>query len=72
MSYKFQVGDLVTIWTGGWDKHAQEKYEGRAGIIMRIASNSSKNAPTMCFINFGWGEVEISEKRLRLLTEQNE
>jgi len=26
----------------------------------------------MCFINFGWGEVEISEKRLRLLTEQNE
>ena len=67
MSYEFQVGDLVTLWTGGWDKWMREKYEGRAGIITRIEVDRI-NSYLMCHINFGWGDIKIPQSRIRLLT----
>jgi len=69
MDYEFQVGDLVTIWTGGWDKRMREQYEGCAGIITRIMSGPINNT---IHVDFGWGEIEVSETRIRPLTNEKE
>jgi len=61
-----KVGDLVTVWTGGWDKRMRQLLEGRAGIITRIEHAQSPSY-VKCYVNFGWGDIEISESRLRLL-----
>ena len=71
MQYEFRIGDLVTVWTGGWDRRMIERYEGRAGIITRIASPPTAGAPddyTSCCLEFGDGEIEVSITRIRLLT----
>ena len=63
----FRVGDLVTIWTGGWDKWRREKYEGRAGIIVSIG-NDTMTSHIKYVINFGGDEIELDGRRLRLLS----
>jgi len=72
MDYEFRVGDLVTVWTGGWDKRMREQYEGRAGIITQITDGPLRNTYPAYWVNFGWGDVEVTESRLRPLTRQNE
>ena len=72
MDYEFQVGDLVTVWTGGWDKRMREQYEGKAGIITRITDGPFRNKYPAYYINFGWGDIEVSENRLRPLTNEKE
>ena len=66
MQYEFHIGDLVTVWTGGWDKRMRERYEGRAGIITRITD--APPSDMSCYIEFGDGEIEVSISRIRPLT----
>jgi len=67
----FEVGDLVTIWTGGWDKWRREKYDGRAGIIISIAV-SEMASHIKYIINFGGDEIELDGRRLRRLSSSKE
>lgn len=66
----FKVGDLVTVWTGGWEKRLEVLYEGRAGVITRI-DDEYVTGYVLCRVDFGDGEVEVSHHRLRLLTLEN-
>ncbi len=63
----FRIGDLVTVWTGGWDKRRREKYEGRAGIITFIKDDFMASH-IKYIVNFGGEEVELDGRRLRLLS----
>lgn len=67
----YHIGDLVTVWTGGWEKRMIDRYEGRAGIITYIVSPTTAGLPddyTSCCVEFGDGEIEVSITRIRLLT----
>jgi hypothetical protein len=66
------VGDLVTVWTGGWDVKTREEYEGKAGIITRIGDIAFSGSHARHYVNFGWGDIEILESRLRPLTTGEE
>mgnify|MGYP004451161413 len=68
---ELQVGDLVTVWTGGWDKRMRQLLEGRAGIITRI-EHPEFPSYIKCYVNFGWGDIEISDSRLRLLAGEKD
>jgi hypothetical protein len=66
------VGDLVTVWTGGWDVKTREKYEGKAGIVTGIGITPFSGSYSRYHVNFGWGDVEILESRLRPLINEEE
>ncbi len=68
----FLIGDLVTVWTGGWEARLRKQYENRAGIITNIRVEMKYNAPPRYFVNFGTGVVEVAESRLRHLTRKKE
>jgi len=71
MQHEFYRGDLVTVWTGGWEKRMIDRYEGRAGIITYIVSPTTAGAPddyTSCYVEFGDGELQVSITRIRPLT----
>ena len=65
-----RVGDLITIKTIGWNKTQREKYENRAGIITKITDFRMGNYRKI-LVDFGDGEIEVSESRLRLLEEDD-
>tara|TARA_R110002020_G_scaffold271667_2_gene486850 strand:- start:1144 stop:1362 length:219 start_codon:yes stop_codon:yes gene_type:complete len=66
---EIMVGDLVTVFTGGWEKRIREKYHKQAGIVTKIVDGPSPSYP-MYYVNFGYGDVEVTESRIRPLTEE--
>lgn len=62
-----KVGDLVTVSTIGWDKRHRDKYKGKAGIITQIKITSGY---VRVFVNFGDGDVELPESRIRQLVKK--
>ncbi len=64
-----KVGDLVTVTTLGWEKIYRVKYENRVGVITAIVEALGY---TRVKVNFGEGDVEMSEGRIRLLEEETE
>jgi len=65
------VGDLVTVYVGGWSKQLRDKCHNQAGVVTKIVDGPATNYP-MFFVNFGFMEVEVAESRIRLLTEEKE
>ena len=62
------IGDLVIVWTGGWDKIMRSKYENRVGVVVSITKE--RDSYVFCGVNFGEGTVQIPESRLRLLPQE--
>ena len=65
------VGDLVTVYTGGWEKRLRDRYHKQAGIVTKIVDGPNPNHP-MYYVNFGYGDVEVTESRIRVLTKEEE
>lgn len=65
------IGDLVTVYTGGWDKFMRAKCNNQAGIVTRIAVDPSHDYP-MYYVNFGFAEVKVAAPRIRILTKNKE
>ena len=65
------VGDSVTVYTGGWSKPRRDQCHNQAGIVTRIVDGPTKSYP-MYYVNFGFGDVEVRESRIRPLTEEIE
>ena len=62
-----KVGDLVTVNTIGWDKRYRDKYKGKVGVITKI--DKTLGYKNVC-VNFGEGDVEVSEGRIRQLVKK--
>tara|TARA_R110000824_G_scaffold68969_1_gene177819 strand:+ start:1038 stop:1256 length:219 start_codon:yes stop_codon:yes gene_type:complete len=65
------IGDLVTVFTGGWEKRLRDKCHNQAGVVTKIVDGPSKNYP-MFIVNFGFAEIEVAGSRIRPLTEEIE
>lgn len=71
----FIIGDLVTVYTGGWEARLKRQYKNKAGIITHIANpdKTGTYSPHLRYqVNFGWGDIEVAESRLRHLTQEKE
>jgi len=65
------VGDLVTVYTGGWSKRRRNECNNQAGIVTKIVDGPVPNHP-MYYVNFGFGDIEVTASRIRPLTEEIE
>jgi len=63
------VGDLVTVYTGGWDKHLREQCHNQAGIVTKIVDDPTKSYLMYC-INFGFGDIKVTESRIRPMIDK--
>ena len=68
-SKDIMVGDLVTVWTGGWDVNMRSKYNNRVGVVVSITKEHDKQV--FCNVSFGEDILRTSPSRLRLLTQKN-
>ena len=64
-----KVGDLVTLTTLGWEKRYRIKYENRVGVITEIAETLGY---IRVKVNFGDGDIEVSDGRIRLVDTKHE